>query len=288
MRAVRSFDLRGRHAVLATMHGKEAVIAPVLESALGLVVWVPEAFDTDRFGTFSGEIARKGSQRDAACSKLGAALDLMPEASIGIASEGSFGPHPHIPFLAVGREIVVLHDREAGLEITGHDLDLSPNYDEALVEDAASAIRFAKRVGFPAQGVIVIGTSDGAPDPRRYLCKSASSEEHLATAVRAAVGSSGGAHVATDMRAHRNPTRMVSIRRATEDLVNRYRSACPACRRPGFSPERTLSGLPCAWCGEPTLAARAEIEACAGCGFTREVPAASATADPGACPRCNP
>lgn len=288
MPAARSFDLRGKQAVLATMHAKEAVIAPVLEAGLGIAIGVPESFDTDRFGTFSGEVERVGSQHDAARAKLAAALDVMPEATVGIASEGSFGPHPHIPFLAAGREIVVLHDPETGLEITGYDLDLSPNYDQTPVADVASALRFAKRVGFPSQGVIVMGATAGAADPARYLSKHIVDEEQLAEAVRQALEASGGAHVATDMRAHRNPTRMVSIRRAAEDLVNRYGRTCPACGRPGFSVGRTLVGLPCAWCGEPTLAARAEVATCTGCGFTQEIPAAAATADPGACPRCNP
>ena len=45
--------LAGRTAVLATMHGKEAAIGPVLARFTGLYVVVPEHFDSDRFGTFS-------------------------------------------------------------------------------------------------------------------------------------------------------------------------------------------------------------------------------------------
>ena len=40
-------------AVLATMHGKERAIAPLLQRTLGLAVKVPPGLDTDRFGTFS-------------------------------------------------------------------------------------------------------------------------------------------------------------------------------------------------------------------------------------------
>jgi hypothetical protein len=39
---------------------------------------------------------------------------------VGIASEGSFGPHPSLPFAALDRELVLLIDRETGLELVGH------------------------------------------------------------------------------------------------------------------------------------------------------------------------
>jgi len=51
----------GKQAVLATMHGKERVIAPLLEKT-GLQLCVSGRVDTDLFGTFSGEIERPASQ----------------------------------------------------------------------------------------------------------------------------------------------------------------------------------------------------------------------------------
>lgn len=48
-------------AILATMHGKERVIAPLLERELGLKVRVTTGLDTAQFETFSREIERKGS-----------------------------------------------------------------------------------------------------------------------------------------------------------------------------------------------------------------------------------
>jgi hypothetical protein len=48
---------KGRSLVIATK--KEKVIAPLLEEALGIVCFVPEDFDTDTLGTFTGEIERK-------------------------------------------------------------------------------------------------------------------------------------------------------------------------------------------------------------------------------------
>ena len=98
----------------------------------------------------------------------------------------------------------------------------------------------------------------------------------------------GAAHIETGMRAHRNPTRMRAIKRATIDLVRLYPSPCPQCQRPGFAVTERLTGLPCGWCEEPTLALRAEVFGCAGCGHRLERPVEAATAGPGQCPGCNP
>ncbi|MBM3504468.1 MAG: hypothetical protein FJX65_11400 [Alphaproteobacteria bacterium] len=60
---------RQRRAVLATMHGKERVFARPLRVALGLELVVPEGLDTDRLGTFSGEVERVGSPWEVAIRK---------------------------------------------------------------------------------------------------------------------------------------------------------------------------------------------------------------------------
>jgi hypothetical protein len=283
-----AFSVARKRAVLATMHGKERVIRPLLEGGLGLQVVLPNGFDTDRFGTFSREIERSGSQLDAARAKLEAAFEHDRQAQVAIASEGSFGPHPFIPFVPLGREIVVLRDRESGLELIGHHADLSTNFSHETVETVEVAAAFAERIGFPRQGLIVIGLSEGKPVAEKYLRKDVRTLAELSQSVEEALALCGAAHVETDMRAHHNPTRMRAIKRATIDLVRIYRNPCPQCARPGFAVTEHLAGLPCAWCGGPTLALRAEVSVCGGCGYSLERPVEAATADPGQCPSCNP
>lgn len=282
------FSVSGKRAVLATMHRKEQVMKPLLEAALGLNVHVPGNFDTDRFGTFSREIERSGSQFDAARAKIAAAFEHDNEAVVGIASEGSFGPHPYLPFATAGRELVVLIDRETGLEIVGHYADLATNFQHETVQDTETATRFADRIGFPAHGLIVIGYADSTPTPDRFLEKNTETFTDLSAAVAAAISACGAAHIETDMRAHRNPTRMRAIKRATIDLVRRYRSHCSECARPGFAMTKRLTGLPCSWCGEPTIALRAEVLTCDGCGHRLEKPMREIVADPSYCTNCNP
>jgi hypothetical protein len=101
----------GTRTVLATMHGKESVIAPILREALGLDVVLAAGLDTDAFGTFTREIDRPGTQVDTARMKAQAGLRMDPAAAIGIASEAIFFAHPHIPFVPMAREIVMLLER---------------------------------------------------------------------------------------------------------------------------------------------------------------------------------
>lgn len=127
--------------MLATMHGKEAAIAPVLLERLGLALSTAPDLDTDTLGTFTGEIPRTGAMRDAAVAKarLGMAATGLP---IGIASEGSYGPHPHVPSTASGIEIMVL-------------VDDTPIYDHAFAATIDKLGPYFDRTDFPDQALIV-------------------------------------------------------------------------------------------------------------------------------------
>ncbi len=280
--------MTGARAVLATMHGKERAIAPLAARFLGLDVHVAAGLDTDRFGTFSRDIDREGTPREAARAKIAAAFKLDHDARVGIASEGSFGSHPSLPFAALDRELVLLIDRESGLELVGHHATMATNYAHQVITDAEAGLAFAAKAGFPAHGVIVIGVLDGQPAPHLALFKSIETEADLAAALERTIALTGAAHVETDMRAHRNPRRMRAIGRAMIDLIRRSRSRCPRCERPGFAATSRAYGLPCAWCAAPTHLARADIWTCESCGHSEERPVAGATAEPMHCEECNP
>lgn len=281
-------DWKGARAILATMHGKERAIAPLAARFLGLNVAVAEGLDTDAFGTFSRDIDRAGTPREAARAKIAAAFNRDPAARVGIASEGSFGPHPGLPFAALDRELVLLIDRESGLELVGHHATMATNFAHAVVSDIEAGLAFAAKAGFPAHGVIVMGVPDGQASPQLALFKAIETEADLAHALARTIALTGAAHVETDMRAHRNPRRMRAIERAMIDLVRRSRSLCPECTRPGFSMTGRAYGLPCAWCTAPTRLARAEVWTCEVCGHSEARPVSAATADPMYCEECNP
>ena len=205
-----------------------------------------------------------------------------------IASEGSFGPHSHVPFVPGGTELVLFVQRDTDFELFGIDVTFETNFATRAVSSVPEAMDFARQVQFPSHALIVMPARDGMPVSENII-KGITDESTLERAATETIRSHGQAWVETDMRAHLNPTRMRSIERATHSLVTHTRSRCPACDRPGFIVVEAIRGLPCADCGLPTQRARAEVFGCAGCGRRDERPLAGVTtASPGECGWCNP
>jgi len=102
---LKMFD--NRKLVIATKHHKESVIATLFENELGVKCFVPNDFDTDLLGTFSGEIERKDSAVDTVKKKCLLAME-QTNCDLGIASEGSFGPHPILFMASANEELLVL------------------------------------------------------------------------------------------------------------------------------------------------------------------------------------
>jgi hypothetical protein len=114
---------------------------------------------------------------------------------VGLASKGRFGLHPFIPFLVTGRELVVLIDRDTGLELIGHDASSATNYGHAIVFSLEDAVAFAERARFPDYGLIVMGCDGEKPAPGRVLVKDIVDQTPLESAVRQTIGICGSAFV---------------------------------------------------------------------------------------------
>lgn len=278
-----------RVGVLATMHQKERVMAPILEEKLGIKVRVPENFDTDRFGTFTREIKRMGDQLEAARFKAEAAMAVTGE-TIAIASEGSFGPHPFLPGISINRELVIFIDKIHPIEIVGQDFSLETNFNHKTVTSFEDAYKFSKEVGFPEHGIVVI-FKESSEDQSKII-KGITTDDQLFEVVTFALNQSqdGSVHIETDMRAHYNPTRMKAIEKATHDLISKIHHLCPKCSWPGFELIEQKKGLPCAICNFPTALKLAIIYQCKKCEFTEEklFPDRVEKADPAHCEYCNP
>ncbi|MCU0660661.1 MAG: hypothetical protein MUD00_03580 [Candidatus Pacebacteria bacterium] len=276
----------GRKAVLATMHGKEKAIVPILEKELGLQIVVPEHFDTDQFGTFTREIKRTGNQLEAARRKAQAAMKITG-IDLGIASEGSFGSDPEIPFVQSNLELLVLVDEKNLLEITGTHRSLETNSAGEYVSTVEEALAFAKKVGFPQHGVIVRKKEKS----KRGIYKGIDTEEALRQRVTKLLKGFfiRKVYIETDMRAHMNPTRMENIAKATTDLVLQCKSECPRCKTPGFSIVATKSGRKCSGCGSVTDSPAAYIRTCQKCHFEKEIEIKHTILEnPENCSWCNP
>jgi hypothetical protein len=275
---------RGRVAAMATKHDKATLVGPVLAEILELDV-VEVEVDTDTLGTFSGEIERTATPRDAAIAKARMGMDASGH-RIGIASEGTIGPSRSVPFLLVCTELVVLVDDIRGIVITGTE----NGYDLVAVSedvDATSNLTdLLRRAQFPAHAMIV--SAIGASTPT--VIKGIQDLVTLHAAVRTCTERSphGRAQVETDLRAHKCPSRRPIIGRAARDLANRAATACPACSTPGYGPVRNEIGVPCAWCGRKTDTVRARIHGCVFCPAEHSERVQVDLVDPGHCTWCNP
>jgi hypothetical protein len=274
-----------KRIALLTQHGKERVIAPALESALGCRIEPVAGYDTDRLGTFTREIPREGTQLEAARKKarIGMELSGLP---LGLASEGSFGADPFVGLSPWNVEMLVFLDDERQLEVVGIAQGKA-RFSHRLVADWAAAEVFARESGFPDHHLVVRPQSEDDPRIRKRID---SWQELEAAFVWAQARSANGlVFVETDLRAHANPTRMENIRQAAEDLARKLRSRCPVCGMPGFWIVERISGLCCAECGAPTREPRAEIFGCLKCVHreTREL-TDPRYADPSRCDFCNP
>ena len=277
-----------RVAILATMHNKEKVISPLLKEHLGINLIVPQGLNTDVFGTFTREIKRPDTQIITARLKAKKALEMDDE-KIAVASEGSFAPHPLIPYIYANREIIIFLDQENDLEIIGEVFSMETNFNHQTISSLEEAEEFAHKVGFPEHG-LVISFANISTGKTQFI-KGITSKENLINSVETAIKNTNGKfHIETDMRAMYNPTRMKNIAFATQDLINKINSLCPQCHTPGFMINQKIPGLPCELCHQPTSLIKAVIFQCQKCNFTQQqlFPNNQEFADPSLCEYCNP
>jgi hypothetical protein len=278
--------LKGRVSALLTKHKKEKVIKPLFEQATGCRVEVLSNFDTDQFGTFTGVVERPGTQLETAKIKARRAIEISG-LDIGLSSEGSFGPHPSIPFVPLNIELVMLIDDTEKLEICGEWSGTDTNYSRETVDSLDKAKEFAAMAGFPQHQLVVKPASAQTGE----LIKGIYEYDELVKAIAWAISLSPErlAIIETDMRAHANPTRMANILKATQNLIDKLNSVCSVCGTPGFWISERKIGLPCEWCEMPTNEIMSEISACQKCGHLREnLYPKGKKASAGRCPNCNP
>ena len=275
----------GRKAVLATMHKKENVISPLFKLALGVEVIVPSSMNTDSFGTFSGDIKRKGTSDEVLLQKCELGLHQCG-LDLGIASEGSFGPHPLMPFVPCNEELVILIDKKNNWTFKGRSLSFETNFNSAVIHTKKDLEDFAERAKFPSHGLIIKNSSDDVT----AIKKGITDWQTLFDSYLEMKSGRHAVYAETDMRAHLNPTRMKNIHVATQNLLDTINSLCPVCSSPGFVVRSTDTGLPCSNCGLPTPSTYAFHYACQACHHktTHLFPHGKQTEDPLYCPYCNP
>ncbi len=275
----------GRTLLIATKHKKEQVIAPTLEAVLRVVCITPQDFDSDQFGTFTGEIERTFDPITTARKKCEWAMEKY-QVDLAIASEGSFGPHPEAFMVPANEERLLLLDHKYSLEITAVTLTTKTNFNGAAITNKEALTAFAKQALFPSHALILRKSKNNADD----VIKGITNWDDLYHHFDDYHSKFGKVYAETDMRAMFNPTRMQVIEQTTQKLLQKIQSQCPQCQTPGFDVTQVIKGLPCAFCGLPTSSVLSMVKTCKACSHhqTEKHPQGKTTEDPMFCNVCNP
>lgn len=274
--------LAGRRAAITTKHGKERQFGPALQNRAGIDLEVAH-YDTDQLGTFTGTVPRTRSARETAARKARLAVELT-DCSIGLGNEGSFVPHPAIPLLTSDREIVVMLDIERELEIIESVLTTRTNHSQTVVESPSAPADFLARVGFPDHALIV--TPVDSLEPTASAIRDVSA---LTAALDRCFETATSAVIATDLRAHLNPTRQSTLVDLAGQLADRLSRSCPECGAPGWGVTAQEAGLPCGHCGTATRLVAIDTWTCASrrCDHFEQKRRTESAAQE-CCPYCNP
>lgn len=275
----------GRKLVIATKHNKEKVIAPILELGLDVNCFLPKNFDTDTLGTFTGEVDRELHPLAAVRQKCLMAMELS-NCDLGVANEGSFGPHPTLFFANADDEFLIFIDKKNNLEIIVRELSLETNFNASEIKNEQELLEFAKMTKFPSHALILRKTKN----EKTEIIKGITNEEDLKIKFSRMLEKYGSVYAETDMRAMYNPSRMNVIQNAAKKLIDKVKSLCPQCNAPGFGVTDAKKGLECILCGTPTNTTLSFIYTCQKCHFSKEelYPHKKMTEDPMYCDYCNP
>lgn len=277
--------LKGRKLIIATKHKKEKVIAKHLEKSLNVNCVTEPSYDTDFLGTFTGEIERTLSPIEAVRTKCLYAMEKFGY-DLGIANEGSFGPHPAIFFIPADEEFMIFIDKINDVEIIVKNISTTTNFAGRKISNTIELDKFLAQVKFPSHGIILRTNRES----NENIIKDLHTYKEVKIAFNILLDAYGEAYIETDMRAMNNPTRMKVIEQTTVKLIDAIKSKCPKCNTPGFTPIKLIQGLPCILCGLPTKSIKGEIIGCKKCAFEIEnvFPKNKKWEDPQYCDYCNP
>jgi hypothetical protein len=274
-----------RKIIIATKHQKEKVIAPLLEKHLEVECFVPKNFDSDRLGTFSGEVERLDDPITTLRKKCLMAMDEN-NYDLGIASEGSFGAHPSLYFVPANDEFIILIDKKNNIEIIAREISTNTNFYADTITSETDLKLLANKVSFPTHGLILRKSKYDY----NTIYKGITDWDLLTNIFHELMNQFGSVYIETDMRAMMNPTRMNIIEKATGKLIEKIKSKCPMCKTPGFSITESKQGLPCENCQLPTRSVLSYLYTCNKCDFKKEekFPNNKTTEAAMYCDYCNP
>ncbi len=274
---------KNKRVLLASKHEKERVIRPVFLEKIGCEIYTSD-FDTDQFGTFTGEILRTQNAYETCVLKAKAAA-MEASCFYSVASEGSFGPHPSNPFFASDHEIMVFVDLKNNWVIAEQLVTPKTNYKMLTLHPKTEVGPFLESVQFPSHAVIL-----QVSDTKEVIGKGIQDVSLLNHLISTGFTKGNELLLATDMRAMVNPMRMEALSLLAEKLAARILTCCDACGAPGFGFISTTETLTCRLCDGPTSLHQFEVWGCVACENKEKKPRHDhlKQADPTYCNYCNP
>ena len=279
----KSHDYSGRKVFLATKHSKGSVISPEFESILQMQVKEIHV-DTDLLGTFSGEIERKGTARETVLAKARMAIAETGN-PYALASEGSIGADPFIPFINSDFELLAFVDANLGFEIVESIRSAEIVAVTIKVTPESDLREFLRKADFPNHRLII----KTPESPTTFSIKGIGDLETLEESLRKGFGMYPELIVESDLRAHYSPSRMANIALVARKLALRLSKRCPECHTPGWGIVSYIKGLACSDCGEVSEdALKSEVLGCTKCSFSLQGELLAEEIDPSRCNYCNP
>jgi len=274
----------GLVAALATMHGKQQQIAPAFERVLGWEVIVAE-IDTDQFGSFDGLIPRELTPKQAAIAKAIAGAEALGT-RFGIASEGTIGNHPDLPFVTSDFEVMALVDLAEGRELIVTHLSADIVAAREELTDHVDIAALAKKFDLPNHAVNLKVQTELGLQVVKGIHGIDELDAEIASARRLARPAT--LVIESDFRAMSSPSRQRNIAALAEKTVARIASCCPDCGYLGWGLTRYEFGLSCRDCGfENPHLPKGGVNACLRCDLEQAFDLGTA-AESVNCLSCNP
>lgn len=275
----------GKKIVLTSKHEKLKLLKPAFDKHVGCKLFEVN-LDTDQLGTFSGEIERLAPPRETAIQK--ARLGMKETGLlIGIASEGSVGPDPVVPFLHSNIEHLVLVDDEKGVVISETYRSFDITVATFTITPGQDLVAFLQKANFPDHGLIVRPNTQ----KKSNCIKGITHLEHLLEAIdkSSKISPDGLVVIESDLRAMNSPSRQKNIEQVANLLAIRVSQLCPKCQMPGWGQVGYEKGLQCLECGlRNKNAIRQEKLGCAKCDYLELGQVIANRLDPAQCDFCNP
>lgn len=270
---------------LTTKHEKLKQIKPAFDELVGCQL-IEVKLDTDQLGTFSGEIERLAPAHETAIQK---ARMGMKETGLllGIASEGSVGPDPLVPFIHSNIEHLVLVDDEKGIVISETHRSFDITAATITAAPGQNLTSFLEKADFPNHALIVRPNTQ----IKSNCIKGVNNLEQLleAIAINSKLSPNGFVVIESDLRAMHSPSRQRNIEEVAKLLANRVSQICPNCQMPGWGRVGYEKGLNCSECElENPDAIRQEKLGCVKCEHIELGNVIAPVLDPAQCNFCNP